>query len=53
MGVALQLRMNGAMVPVSEAENVKMTVKSGKAPEEHLYISLRSLNCFLEEFLKN
>ena len=27
-------RMNGAMVPVSPAENVKMTLKSGKVPED-------------------
>ena len=27
-------RMNGAMVPVSPAEHVKMTLKSGKLPEE-------------------
>ena len=29
-------RMNGAMVPVTPAEHVKMTVKSGKVPEDLL-----------------
>lgn len=30
------VRMNGAMVPVSAAEHVKMTLKSGKVPEERV-----------------
>jgi len=34
--------MNGAMVPVTPAEHVKMTVKSGKAPED----SVLSHRCF-------
>lgn len=34
-------KMNGAMVPVTPAEHVKMTVKSGKAPEDLSGVYLR------------
>lgn len=34
-------KMNGAMVPVSPAENVKMTLKSGKVPEDLTGVYMR------------